>query len=136
MRRFGTVLAFQPLILGLIFLSRELWIEGGILCGFALFVFVFVESYCSWRTRLPGRKSLNPITLDCLETFSRTARPGKNQEAEEESLSLVSSARNTRMRGSNASILDMMSLTLAVVPSPSEARGPVPLGKYRDSYPA
>jgi len=126
-RRLGSLLAFQPLILGLILLSRELWIEGGILCGFAVFTSIFVESYTAWRTRLPSRRSLSPITQDSLETFTRTARPGKRGVAEEESLSLVSSARNTRMRGSFASILDMMSLTLAVVPSPSETRGPVPL---------
>ncbi|KAI0962461.1 hypothetical protein AcV7_001301 [Taiwanofungus camphoratus] len=127
LRRFGTLLAFQPLLLGLILLSRLLWVEGGILCGMAFFVVVFVEGYCSWRTRQPGRKLLTPITVDCLETFSRTARPGKERNMEEESLSLVSSARNTRIRGSFASILEMMSLTLAVVPSPSETRGAVPL---------
>lgn len=131
LRRFGTLLAFQPLILGLVYLSRLLWIEGGILCGFALAVAIFVESYCSWRTRQPGRKSLNPITTDCLQTFEKTARPGKHSEAEEESLSLVSSGRNTRMRGSYASILEMMSATLAVAPLPSETRGPVPLGEWR-----
>lgn len=129
-RRLGTVLAFQPLILGLILLSRELWIEGGILCGFAAFTLIFVESYAAWRTRLPSRRSLSPITQDSLETFARTARPGSKGHLEEENLSLVSSARNTRMRGSFASILDMMSLTLAVVPSPSESRGPVPLREY------
>ncbi|EED80495.1 predicted protein, partial [Postia placenta Mad-698-R] len=133
LRRFGTLLAFQPLILGLVYLSRLLWIEGGILCGFALAVAIFVESYCSWRTRQPGRKSLNPITTDCLQTFEKTARPGKHSEAEEESLSLVSSGRNTRMRGSYASILEMMSATLAVAPLPSETRGPVPLGEWRVS---
>lgn len=134
LRRIGTLLAFQPLILGLIYLSRELWIEGGILCGFAFVVMVFVESYCAWRTKPPGKRSLTPITVDCLETFARTTRPGKNRDTEEESLSLVSSGRNgTQPRGSFASILDMLSLTLAVVPSPSETRGPVPLGK-RLSY--
>ncbi|KZT74967.1 hypothetical protein DAEQUDRAFT_659370 [Daedalea quercina L-15889] len=127
LRRLGTVLAFQPLILGLVLLSRDLWIEGGILCGFAAFTFVFVESYAAWRTRLPGQRSLSPITQDSLQTFARTARPEGKGDIEGESLSLMSSARNTRMRGSFASILDMMSLTLAVVPSPSETRGPVPL---------
>ncbi|KAH9835893.1 uncharacterized protein C8Q71DRAFT_870275, partial [Rhodofomes roseus] len=126
-RRLGTLLVLQPLVLGLIFLSRDLWIEGGILCGFAAFTLIFVESYAAWRIRLPGRRSLSPITQDSLETFTRTARPGKGGDAEEEGLSLVSSARNTRIRGSFASILDMMSLTLAVQPSPSETRGPVPL---------
>ncbi|CCL98103.1 uncharacterized protein FIBRA_00097 [Fibroporia radiculosa] len=127
LQRFASLLAFQPLILGLIFLTRALWVEGGILCGFALFVIVFVECYCGWRTRQPSRRLLNPITLDSLDTFARTAQPGKNASMDEESRSLVSSGRNTRLRGSFASILDMMSLTLAVAPSPAETRGAVPL---------
>ncbi|KAI8990545.1 hypothetical protein BD414DRAFT_413825 [Trametes punicea] len=128
LRRLGTVFAFQPLLLGLIFLSRRLWAEGGVLCGVAFLVVVVVEGFCSWRTRLAGRYSLSPITLDSLATFERTAVPGKHRSVDEESTSLVSSARNTRARGSFASVLEMMSLTLAVTPSASEARGPVPLG--------
>lgn len=129
LKRFGTILAFQPLILGLVLLSRELWIEGGVLCGAALFVVVFVESYCAWKTRIPGRRSLSPVTKDALTTFTRAARPSTPRDIDEESTSLVSSTRNTRARGSFASVLEMMSLTLAVMPSPSQARGPVPLGK-------
>jgi calcium permeable stress-gated cation channel len=128
-KRFGTLLAFQPLVLGLIFLSRRLWIEGGVLCGTAAFVVVFVEAYCWWRTRLPGRKSLSNVTKDSLDTFYKAAKPKGLREIDEESTSLVSSSRATRMRGSFASILDMMSMTLAVMPSPSQTRGPVPLGK-------
>ncbi|CAL1693980.1 unnamed protein product [Somion occarium] len=127
LKRFSTVLAFQPLILGLILLTRRLWVEGGILCGVALFVALFVEIYCTWRTRLPGRRSLSPITRDSLDTFMRTARPSTSRDNDEESTSLVSSARTTRARGSFASILEMMSLTLAVMPSASQSRGPVPL---------
>ena len=129
LKRFGTVLALQPLVLGLILLSRQFWIEGGILCGVALFVVLFVESYCAWKTRLPGRRSLNATTRDSLDTFLRAARPTAPRDIDEESASLVSSTRNTRARGSFASILEMMSLTLAVMPSPSQSRGPVPLGK-------
>lgn len=129
LKRLGTILAFQPLVLGLIFLSRRLWIQGGVLCGVALFVAVFVEIYCTWKTRMPGRSSLSKITIDSLETFARSAKPSSSPDSDEESTSLVSSGRNTRARGSFASILEMMSLTLAVSPSSSHARGPVPLGE-------
>ena len=129
LRRLGTILAFQPLVLGLIFLSRRLWVEGGILCGAAVFVVAVVEGFCNWRTKLPGRSSLSPITQDSLATFGRSTKPARPRDLDEESTSLVSSARNTRARGSFASVLEMMSLTLAVTPSPSENRGPVPLGK-------
>ncbi len=115
--------------MGLIFLTRRLWIEGGILVGAAIFVVVIVESYCSWRIRLPTCSSLTPITQDSLRTFEQNAKPGIGRELDDETTSLVSSARNTaRVRGSFASVLEMMSL-LAVTPSPSETRGPVPLGK-------
>ncbi|KAI0698409.1 hypothetical protein C8T65DRAFT_660659 [Cerioporus squamosus] len=127
LRRLGTILAFQPLVLGLIFLSRRLWPEGGVLCGAAVFVVVIVEGFCNWRTKLPGRSSLSPITQDSIATFERSAKPARPRDLDEESTSLVSSARNTRARGSFASVLEMMSLTLAVTPSPSESRGPVPL---------
>lgn len=116
--------------MGLTFLTRRLWIEGGILVGTAVFVVAVVESYCSWRTRLPTRSLLMPITQDSLKTFGQNAKPGIGREFDEETTSLVSSARNTaRVRGSFASVLEMMSL-LAVTPSPSESRGPVPLGKH------
>ena len=140
MKRLGTTLALQPLLLGLIFLSRRLWIEGGVLCGTAVFVVGFVEAYCRRRTRASGGATtttttaqLGVVTRDSLATFARTARPAQPRDLDEESTSLVSSARNTRMRGSFASILDMMSMTLAVMPSPSQTRGAVPLGESKDA---
>lgn len=127
-QRFGTIVAFQPLILGLILLSREIWVEGSVLCGTALLVVLIVEVYCWWRMRLPGRRSLSEVTQNSLDTFGKAAQPHAPRDVDEESASLVSSGRNTRTRGSFASILEMMSLTLAVMPSPSQQRGPVPLG--------
>ncbi|TBU34797.1 hypothetical protein BD311DRAFT_650048 [Dichomitus squalens] len=126
LHRLATVLAFQPLTMGLIFLTRRLWIEGGILVGAAVLVIIVAEAFCHWRTRLPSRSALSPIAQDSLKTFEQSAKPGIGRDLDEESTSLVSSARNTRARGSFASVLEMMSL-LAVTPSPSEARGPVPL---------
>ena len=66
---------FQPILLGLIFLTLKFWIEGAVLAGTGLFFIVFVESYASWKTRIPGRKSLtSPITRNSLETFGNAAR--------------------------------------------------------------
>ena len=127
LRRFGTLLAFQPILLGLILLSRNFWIEGGILIGSGVAVIIFVEFYASWKTRLPGQKALSAITQNSLHTFAGTARPSNRPNVDEESTSLVSSARGARTRGSMASVLEMMSLTLAVMPSPSPFRGPIPL---------
>ncbi|KAI1788782.1 hypothetical protein LXA43DRAFT_1023967 [Ganoderma leucocontextum] len=127
LRRLATILAFQPLVMGLIFLTRRLWIEGGILVGAAAFVVIVVESYCSRRTRQSMRSSLTPITQESLKTFEQNAKPGIGRDPDEETTSLVSSARHTaRVRGSFASVLEMMSL-LAVTPSSLDTRGPVPL---------
>ncbi|KAJ7234307.1 hypothetical protein B0H12DRAFT_1142976 [Mycena haematopus] len=130
LRRFGTLLSLQPILLGLIFLSREFWIEGGVLCGTGVFVVLFVEIYVITRTRHPGRRSLSPITRDSLDAFKETARPtkAKRRTVDDESTSLVSSARmGHRTRGSMASVLEMMSVTLAVMPPRRPEQVSIPL---------
>ena len=86
---------------------------------------VFVEAYAMRKTRLPGRDSLSPITRDSLQTFKITARTNRHI-VDEENLSHISSARSPVGRSSMASVLDMMSVTLAVMPS-THRGGPVPL---------
>ncbi|KAF8183820.1 hypothetical protein K438DRAFT_1838672 [Mycena galopus ATCC 62051] len=130
LRRFGTLLSLQPILLGLIFLSREFWIEGGVLCGAGVFVILFVEIFVITKTRQPGRGSLSPITRDSLDAFSKAARPPttKRRTVDDESTSLVSSARvGHRTRGSMASVLEMMSVTLAVMPPRRPEQVSIPL---------
>lgn len=124
LKRFGTLLSLQPIILGLIFLSRRFWIEGGILVGTGIGVIFFVEAYATWKTRLPGRDSLSPITRESLRTFEITAKTSR-RTIDEEGISHISSARSAQRRNSMASVLDMMSVTLGVMPSTHQ--GPVPL---------
>jgi hypothetical protein len=135
LRRFATLTALQPLLLGLILLTRRLWEEGGALCGFAILTIVFVEVYCSLKVRQPGRKSLSPITRNSLETFTRAARPGRSQGVEEEA-DLVSETmtptQQRRTRGSFASVLDMMSATLAITPRGTR-KSAVPLCQFPQS---
>ncbi|EPQ60336.1 hypothetical protein GLOTRDRAFT_52392 [Gloeophyllum trabeum ATCC 11539] len=127
LKRFGTLVAFQPFLMGLIFLTRRLWPEAGVLLGAAMVVVMIVEGYATWKTRQPGVSSLSNVTRNSLDTFGRMAQ-SRRLELEEESLSLVSSSnRNTRMRGSFASVLEMMSMTLAVAPALTRQKGPVPL---------
>jgi hypothetical protein len=133
LRRFGTLLSFQPILLGLIFLSRKFWIEGGVLCGTGLFVIVFVEIYVITRTRQPGRGSLPAITRDSLSSFAAAMKPSKRRTVDDESTSLVSSARvGHRTRGSMASVLEMMSVTLAVMPPRRPEQVSLPLSTYLD----
>lgn len=106
---------------------------GGVLVGCAVGIVIVVEVYCERKTRMPSVKSLTPITRDSLDSFSRAQRDGL-PGAREDDMSLLSSggprsAGDGQMRGSIASVLDMMSLTLAVMPSTSRGRGPIPLRK-------
>ncbi len=128
LRRFATVVTFQPILLGLLFLTRRLWIEGGVLIGVGFLCILLVEAYGAWKLRLPGRNSLSTVTQNSLDTFEERARPGGQRDTSEEGTSLVSSQQRTRPRGSMASVLEMMSLTLAVMPNPSQTRDAVPLG--------
>ncbi|KAF5352644.1 hypothetical protein D9756_005814 [Leucocoprinus leucothites] len=125
LKRFGTLLSFQPILLGLIFLSRTIWIEGGVLAGIGVVTVLFVEIYTAMRLRLPGRGSLSPITRDSLDHFASAADRYLVEGAD--ATTNDSSSRGPLVRGSMASVLEMMSLTLAVEPSAPTYRGPVPL---------
>ncbi|KAK7055165.1 MPN domain-containing protein [Favolaschia claudopus] len=130
LRRFGTLLSLQPVLLGLIFLSREFWIEGGVLVGTGVFVIIFVELFTVIKTRQPGRRSLSPIVRNSLDAFNKAARPAtaKRRTVDDESTSLVSSGRlGHRTRGSMASVLEMMSVTLAVMPPRKPEQVSLPL---------
>jgi hypothetical protein len=114
--------------MGLIFLSRRFWIEGSVLIVVGVIVVVTVEAYTHSKTKLPGRSSLNAITQNSLNTFEHSAQQLYGQVGDAES-SVSSGREQLRARGSMASVLEMMSATLAVTPSPSPQRGPVPLSK-------
>jgi hypothetical protein len=126
LKRLGTLLALQPLLLGLILLSRRLWIEGGILLGIALVVTGIVEVYTMYKTRLASLQALPESTQQSLRVFRRALESDNHTDTDDENRSMIT-ARGNRMRGSMASVLEMMSLTLAVMPSASRHRGPLPL---------
>ncbi|KAF7297179.1 MPN domain-containing protein [Mycena indigotica] len=129
LRRFGTLLSFQPILLGLIFLSRKFWIEGGVLIGAGFFVVIIVETYSITALRQPGKGSLSPITRESLKSFMAAAKPSRRRTVDDESTSLVSTARlgGHRTRGSMASVLEMMSVTLAVMPPRRPEKVTLPL---------
>ncbi|CAK5270978.1 unnamed protein product [Mycena citricolor] len=132
LRRFGTLLGLQPILLGLIYLSRRFWIEGGVLVGVGFFVVALVEIYTIVRTRLPSRRSLSGITRDSLSKFEAAARASKLKTVDDETVSVVgSSARlgGHRTRGSMASVLEMMSVTLAVMPPRQPEKVSLPLSE-------
>lgn len=134
LRRFATLLALQPLLMGLIFLSRRLWALAGVLLGAALLIILIVEGYCTFKSRPTSDRDFSPVVRDSLSTFKRSLHGNRGRRRltiEEDGTSLVSSPleRNGVPRGSIASVLDMMSITLNVMPSPNRARDAVPIGE-------
>jgi hypothetical protein len=147
LRRFATLLALQPLLLCLLLLSRELWILGGIMGGVALLVVCVVEGYAVegyavegyavegyaiWRLRKPGRRSLGAVTRHSLRAYENSARPRRVVASASEERSTTSTSDCPRRRNAHtgiSSVLDMMNITLAVMPSPARNRGPMPLRK-------
>ncbi|KAI0003860.1 hypothetical protein BJV74DRAFT_812109 [Russula compacta] len=127
LKRFASLIALQPILLGLIFLTRRLWPEGCALLGTGVVTIVFVEVYAYLKERLPGRRVLSPVSQHAIESFRKAAQPNHPAVFDEESTSIVSSGRAARTRGSLASVLEMMSVTLAVVPSHYQQHGPVPI---------
>jgi len=127
LRRFGTMLSLQPLLLGLILLSRRLYALAGILLAAAALIVISVEVYTEWQTREPGVGSLSPMTRESLDTFTRAIHEAEPQlpVGEQGSGSPSRSRRESRPRRSIASVLDMMAASLAI--GPSGTHGPVPL---------
>lgn len=124
-KRLGTTLSLQPVLLGLIFLSRKLWIEGIVLLATAVSSALFIEIYTFRKTRIRPRKSLGPITQDSLNRFRETATSVNQAYLDGQETTGDTSGRGTKIRESMASVLDMMSITLAV--SPAHFQGAVPL---------
>ena len=129
LRRLATIVTFQSILLGLIYLTRRLFIEGGILVGVGVFAIFLVEIYTNYKMKLPGRKSLHEETHQALQVFEETAHAKRRIIDEEESSGQLNvNSRPVYHRGSFASVLEMMSITLAVTPSNSQSRAAIPLG--------
>ncbi|KAJ1310485.1 hypothetical protein OPQ81_007218 [Rhizoctonia solani] len=132
LRRFATLLALQPILLGLILLSRRLWVLAGVLFGAAFVIIIIVEGYCGYKSRNPPERNFSPVVRDSLATFQRSVQGSRSKRRltiEEDGTSLVSSPmqRGGVARGSIASVLEMMSITLNVMPLPNRSKDVVPV---------
>ncbi|KIJ45476.1 hypothetical protein M422DRAFT_59699 [Sphaerobolus stellatus SS14] len=127
LRRFADLVALQPLLLGLILLTRKLWVLGGILVGAAALLLALVETYASYKLRSPGINSLQEPARESLSRLQETIRSGNSQLPADADLTNSSRRLPPLPRSSLASVLEMMSLTLAVTPPSAKFRGPVPL---------
>jgi calcium permeable stress-gated cation channel len=127
LKRLASLVALQPILLGLILLTRRLWPEGFALLTVGFAIIIVVELYTRVKERQPGRGALSPVALHAIESFRKAAQPDRPTVLDEESTSIVSSGRGERTRGSFASVLEMMTTTLAVVPTQYQQHGPVPI---------
>ena len=138
LRRFATLLVLQPVLLGFILLAHRKWIPGGIMIGSAILIVFLVEWYCYKKLKKPGFDSLSPVTRDAVDAYIQSARPaGRLFGSEKNGTSVSSDAKGKGPRaknGSISSVLDMMSITLAVMPGSNRNRPPVPLRKSRQPY--
>jgi hypothetical protein len=74
-----------------------------------------------------GTAALDQVFKHTLKPFQKAAQPSNPAMLEEESTSIVNSGCVARTRGSLASVLEMMSTTLAVVPSRYQQHGHGPV---------
>ncbi|WVW78796.1 hypothetical protein I302_100758 [Kwoniella bestiolae CBS 10118] len=73
-RRFGWILGFQPLLYGLILLSRDEWAIGGVSIGVAVVVVAISEGLTILRYREKRRRNLNGNTRKALDELAVTMR--------------------------------------------------------------
>ncbi|KAF8527839.1 hypothetical protein BU17DRAFT_73534 [Hysterangium stoloniferum] len=126
--RLADLVALQPLLLGLILLSRHLWVLGGILIGAAMVIVSIVEGYAWYKLRQLTIKTVSSSTLDSVAQWNRAASSVESQYSVNVSSHTIIPRRSLPLpRSSMASVLEMMSRTLAVMPSSTKGHGPVPL---------
>lgn len=147
-KRFATMLGFQPLLMGLILLAFKEWVLAAVLLGAAVFIILVVELYTTIRQRQPGIGSLSDASQDALDRFkdriksrkSRGASDGADEkslpeepEREREARSINGAGASgmpagpRRTLASMASMLDMIADTLAVPRSAADRKTAVPL---------
>lgn len=125
LQRLANLTILQPLVLGLIILTRRLWVTGGVLIGISILLLSSMEFYTRLRLRLIQPDTLSDITKEMLYRFRRGAQAEANQYPYTEGSSIP--GVSAPPRSSVASVLEMMSITLAVIPPGVKKRGPIPL---------
>ncbi|KAK4684130.1 ATP-dependent RNA helicase DOB1, partial [Tremellales sp. Uapishka_1] len=121
LRRFGWALAVQPLVFGLILLSRDEYAIGGVSFGVALVVLLLSEALTVGRHPARSKKHLSPQTRDSLDRLSKQLLIKHGPEPDTPNLT-----PRHRRRRSNASILEMIHTLLPGV-SRLPPSGPIPL---------
>lgn len=133
-RRFATMLALQPFLLGLVLLPFHEWALAGVLLGLAVFLVFITETYTAARMRKPGVKSLSEASWESLDEFTTEIKNKRDDDDDGEKSPRTATeggatpprlARRTVV--SMTSLLDMISRTLALPRSAARQRQAIPL---------
>lgn len=93
--------------------------------GLSILLFLCIEAYTWFKLRLIQPKALSHLTKNILYHFRCAARGGTYPPYTEEPL--IPNIPIQPPRSSIASLLEMISITLAIVPPGVKRRGPIPL---------
>ncbi|GJJ09404.1 hypothetical protein Clacol_003626 [Clathrus columnatus] len=124
LRRLANLMVLQPLILGLILLTRQFRVLGGALVGISVLLLSCIELYAWFKLRLVQPNSISSATKEKVQHLARAAKseiPSYNRGYQAPDSPLQPA------RSSVATVLEMMSITLAVMPPNVKRRGPIPL---------
>ncbi|OCF59137.1 hypothetical protein L486_03638 [Kwoniella mangroviensis CBS 10435] len=123
-RRFGWVLKFQPLLYGLILLSRNEWEIGGVSIGVAIITVLLSEGLTVLRFKDKRRKDLNGNTRKALDELSSSMRDTKKDDG------------NRNERNSRQSDLSLLNRVTALLPGygrlPDHFPLPIPTERMDD----
>lgn len=134
-RRFATMTALQPFLLGLILLPFREWTLAAVLLGTATVIILFVETYTGVRMREPGVKSLSESSRESLDELSREIKIRRHDDDGEKPLPVAPESETSPPRqprrtvASMASVLDMIADTLALPRGAARQRTAIPLRK-------
>ncbi|WVQ68925.1 uncharacterized protein L199_007134 [Kwoniella botswanensis] len=124
-RRFGRVLGFQPLLYGLILLSRNEWAIGGVSIGVAVITVLLSEGLTVLRFKEKMRKDLNGNTRKALDELSSSMQDTKKDDG------------NRNGRNSRQSDLSLLNRVTALLPGfgrlPDHFPLPIPTERMDDS---
>ena len=125
-RRFATMVALQPLLLGLILLVHRLWALASVLLAVAALCVIAVEFHAETQTWEPDVDSLSPAAWESLDKFVSQVMTGEVDLMPHPAQFAVDQGT----RASMASMLEMISASLAVAPSAPLQPRPVPFRKF------
>lgn len=132
-RRLGWTLCLQPLIYGLVLLSRNEWEIGGASVGVAVLTLVLAELLTVGRHPTPSRKKLDSSTKRILDEIGRTINRSSTSGGTQSRPTSTASSQLLRPRQSTSSMLRRLTALLPGLSRlPDDCPLPLPTGGIDD----